>query len=213
MAERRVYLKDIALDEAWRRFDEALAAAGLGATLPEATELIPVADALGRVTAAPIWAHLSSPHYHASAMDGYAVRSVDTEGATEATPIRLNLVEPGIREPTVPGPSQPVNTGNPLPPWANAVIMIEHVQHSGEKIEIMAPVAPYQHVRPLGEDMVATELVLPANHKLRPQDLGAIVGSGHTTVSVRRKPRVAILPTGTELVPPGSEPQPGQNCS
>jgi putative molybdopterin biosynthesis protein len=200
MAKRKVYLEDIALDEAWRRFDEALAVAGLSTSLPEATEQVPVADALGRVTAAPIWAHLSSPHYHASAMDGYAVRSVDTAGATEATPIRFNLVEPGIREPTVPRPSQPVNTGNPLPPWANAVIMIENVQHFGDEIEIMAPVAPYQHVRPLGEDMVATELVLPANHRLRPVDLGAIAGCGHSEIPVRRKPRVAVIPTGSELV-------------
>jgi putative molybdopterin biosynthesis protein len=200
MAKRKVYLEDIALDEAWHRFDDALNKAGLGATLPDAEERVSVINALGRVTAAPIWARLSSPHYHASAMDGYAVRTADTAGATEATPIRLCLVEPGISEPAVPHPAQPVNTGHPLPIWANAVIMIENVQHSPGEIEIMASVAPYQHVRPMGEDMVATELVLPANHRLRPVDLGAVAGCGCSEVMVRRRPKVAIIPTGSELV-------------
>ena len=82
--------------------------------------------------------------------------------------------------------------------------MIENTQPIGDdQIEIRAPVAPWQHVRMMGEDMVATELILPANHKLRPPDLGAIAGCGHTDVLVRRRPRVAILPTGSELVPPG----------
>lgn len=198
MPKRQVYLEDIALDEAWRRFDQALATAGLDGPLPG--ESVPVDKALDRVTAAPIWARLSSPHYHASAMDGYAVRAADTEGATETTPIRLTLVEAGETKPTVACPAQAVNTGHPLPPWANAVVMIENVQHFDGEIEIMASVAPYQHVRPLGEDMVATELVLPANHTLRPVDLGAIAGCGHAEILVRRRPRVAIIPTGSELV-------------
>jgi putative molybdopterin biosynthesis protein len=156
--------------------------------------------ALGRVTARPVWAALSSPGYHASAMDGYAVRSTDTLGATETAPVRLKLGEQ----------AQYVDTGDPLPAWADAVIMIEQTQFIGEAtpdgstggdaIEIQASVAPWTSVRPMGEDMVATELVLPANHVLKPVDLGAITGCGHTTVNVRRKPRVAIIPTGTELV-------------
>ena len=200
MAKRKVYLEDIALDEAWRRFDKALAAAGLNGPLPVTAERIAVADAIGRVTAAPIWARLSSPHYHASAMDGYAVRAGDTAGATEATPVRLILVRPDGIEPSIPDPAQIVNTGHPLPVWANAVIMIENVQHFDGEIEIVAPVAPYQHVRPLGEDMVATELVIAANHRLRPVDLGAIAGCGHFEIPVRRRPRVAIIPTGSELI-------------
>jgi putative molybdopterin biosynthesis protein len=198
MSKRKVYLEDIALDEAWRRFNEALAAAGLDQPFPG--EAVPLIEALGRVTAEPIWARLSSPHYHASAMDGYAVRAADTQGATETAPVRLALVGPGSTEPNVAHPAQPVNTGHPLPAWANAVIMVENVQHFENEIEIRASAAPYQHVRPLGEDMVATELVLPANHKLRPVDLGAIAGCGHAMVAVRRKPRVAIIPTGSELV-------------
>ena len=89
--------------------------------------------------------------------------------------------------------------------------MIEHTQElDGERIAIRSAVAPWQHVRPLGEDMVASELVLPPNHVLRPVDLGALAGCGHDSVLVRRRPRVHVLPTGSELVPPGVEPAPGQ---
>ncbi len=196
--ERNIYLEDIPLDEAQARLRAALEAVGKWAPLPG--ERVALDDALGRVTAEPVWARISSPHYHAAAMDGYAVRAADTRGATETRPVRLR----------VPEQAAPVNTGAPLPAACNAVIMIEHTQPVGdEEIEIRAPVVPWQHVRMMGEDMVATELVLPANHVLRPHDLGAIAGCGHTNVLVRRRARVAILPTGTELVAPTASPQPG----
>jgi putative molybdopterin biosynthesis protein len=186
---RKVYLEDIPLDEAWRRFSEALKS--IGRWQPIEGEDVPVPEALGRVTARPIWAQVSSPAYHASAMDGYAVRAADTIMANDTHPLQLEL---GAQ-------AQVVDTGDPLPGWADAVIMIEHVQPIGDThIEIRAPIAPWTAVRPLGEDMVATELVLPANHVLRPVDLGALAGSGHATVHVRRKPRVAVIPTGTELI-------------
>lgn len=202
--ERKIYLEDIPVDQAKETFAAALKAAGCWGPLP--AETIPVAQAAGRVTAEAVWARLSAPHYHASAMDGYALRAQDTAGAIETNPIRLTLVDPGEPEPRAERPAQPVNTGQPLPPWANAVVMIEHTQpitgdHGQETaIEIRAALAPWNHVRPMGEDMVATELVLPANHRLRPVDLGALAGSGHATVSVYRRPRVAIIPTGSELV-------------
>ena len=127
----------------------------------------------GRVTAEPIWAKISSPHYHAAAMDGYAVRAEETHGATETSPKLLAVGTQAIV----------VDTGDPLPAGNNAVIMIEHTHlvedEAGDAIEIMAATAPWRHVRAMGEDMVATELVLPANHRLRPQDLGAIAGCGH----------------------------------
>ncbi len=201
--ERNIYLHDIPMDEAWARLIGALQEAGLWQPLPG--EEIPITEALGRVTAEPVWAKISSPHYHASAMDGYAVRSKDTVGATETAPVLLQIGTPE----TVERPAQPVNTGHPLPPWADAVIMIEHVQPTADGLLIRAAAAPWQHVRPMGEDMVATELVLPANHILRPVDLGAIAGCGHTTVRVRRRPLVAIQATGSELVMPGEELQPG----
>ncbi len=196
--QRNVYLRDVPLDEARRAFEAALDEAGWSPPLPG--ETVPVGEALHRVTAAPVWARESSPHYYASAMDGIAVCAADTIGASESSPLRLKV-----------GPQVTwVDTGDPLPADRDAVIMIEQVQRMGDdEVEIMQPVAPWQHVRPLGEDIVATELVLTEGRRLGPVDLGAIAASGNTTVSVRRKPRVAILPTGTELVDPGSELKPG----
>lgn len=195
------YLHDIALAEAINAWHAALHEAGL--LQPLSSETIPLADALGRVTAQPVLAKTSAPHYHASAMDGYAVRAEDTRGASEGSPVQLRLGTQAIY----------VDTGDPLPPNTNAVIMIEAVQPLGEPenatIEIIEATPPWRHVRAMGEDMVETELVLPINHRLRPQDLGAAAGSGHTTVEVYRRPRVAIIPTGTELVPPGNPVKPG----
>ena len=228
--ERQIYLEDIPLDDAWAAFRAALDAAGLWQPLD--AEAVPLSEANGRVTAAAVWARLSSPHYHAAAMDGYAVRAEETVGATDGIPLAFALIEeqgsggageqgkedaPLLpRSPAPPLSATPVNTGHPLPAWANAVIMIEHVQpvtlpDGRAGITIRAAVPPWQHVRAMGEDMVATELVLPANHRLRPVDLGALAGSGHATVSVYRHPRVAIIPTGSELVAvEDGAPEPGR---
>lgn len=186
---RNYYLSDIPLDEAWRKFREALESAGaLGLT---ESETVPLQDARGRVTAEPVWAKISSPHYDAAAMDGVAVLAADTVGATETSPLRLSVGEQAAW----------VDTGDPMPDGFNAVIMVEVVHEvDSSTIEIRAPAAPYQHVRPLGEDIVATELVLPENHVLRPVDLGACAAAGLAELAVRRPPTVAIIPTGTELV-------------
>jgi putative molybdopterin biosynthesis protein len=206
-----VYLHDIPLPEAQARLKQALQDAGLWRVLGE--EIIPLDEqALGRVTAESIWARMSSPHYHASAMDGFAVKAEETNGAQPSAPIRLSA---GGQDASL--QAQYVDTGDPLPDWANAVIPIENVESLDEhgditteirkpvSIRIRASVAPWSHVRPLGEDIVATQLVLPAGHLLKPADLGAIAASGHQEIKVARKPRVAILPTGTELVPIGSK--------
>ncbi|MEM7127041.1 MAG: molybdopterin biosynthesis protein [Chloroflexota bacterium] len=203
--QRNYYLHDVPLDEALDAWYAALKVSDL--LSPRGVETISVVDALGRVTAEPVWAKISSPHYHAAAMDGYAVRAEATHGATETSPKQLTIGSDAL----------PVDTGDPLPEGMNAVIMIENTQRvaisdgeeEGEAIEILAASAPWQYVRPMGEDMVATELVLPANHKLRPADLGAIAGSGHAEVTVYRRPRVAIQPTGTELVQAGAPLKPG----
>ncbi|HET6823799.1 MAG TPA: molybdopterin biosynthesis protein, partial [Anaerolineales bacterium] len=201
-----VYLHDIPLSEAQTRLKKALQLANLWGVL--GVEVIPLDEnALGRVTAEPVWAKLSSPHYHASAMDGFAVRAASTNLALPSRPVKLKI-----------GPeAEYVDTGDPLPDWANAVIPIENVESLDEVgnitkdirtpafIRLRASVPPWSHVRPLGEDIVATQLVLPAGHVLRPVDLGAIAASGHQQIKVARKPRVAILPTGTELVPIGSD--------
>ncbi len=199
MAERNIYLEDIPLDEAQAKLMLTLEQVGKAA--PLAGEDISLSQALGRITATAVWAKLSSPHYHSAAMDGYAVHAEDTLHATETRPIILRVGQQAFA----------INTGDPLPPDTNAVIKIEDVQAlAPDKIEIRASVVPRQHVRLMGEDMVVSELVLPANHKIRPVDLGAIAGCGYSTVSVRRQPRVQIIPTGSELVPVTQTPQPGQ---
>jgi putative molybdopterin biosynthesis protein len=133
-------------------------------------------------------------------MDGYAVRFADTFGASELSPKRLALGEQSV----------PVDTGDPLPNRFNAVIMVEEVtligpQGGEQHIEIIQPAIPWQHVRVIGEDIVATELILPENHRIRPIDIGAVISGGHIQIDVRQRPRVAIIPTGTEIVEPGSE--------
>ncbi|MBI5082255.1 MAG: molybdopterin biosynthesis protein [Chloroflexi bacterium] len=202
---KKIYLDDIPLSEAWARFSAAMQAADKWQ--PIEGEDVSLDQALGRVTAQPIFAKISAPHYHASAMDGYAVRAEDTAQASDNNPVTLTQIKY-------------VDTGDPLPGWANA-IPIENVQvhenrvdalrgdsisdlQSPISIEIRSALTPWSHVRAMGEDMVATELVLPSNHILRPVDLGAIAGCGHNRVRVRRQPRVAVIPTGTELVPAGS---------
>jgi putative molybdopterin biosynthesis protein len=205
-----VYLHDIPLPEALGRFEEALKSIGRWGSLE--TETIPLDEhALGRVVGAPVWARISSPHYHAAAMDGFAVRARDTDGALQTAPVRLECSAQALY----------MDTGDPLPDWANAVIPIENVEPIDESggmaddlrgpayIRIRAAVAPWRHVRTLGEDIVATQLVLPIGHRLRPIDLGAVAACGHKQVEVTRLPKVAILPTGTELVPVGSEVKPG----
>jgi putative molybdopterin biosynthesis protein len=209
MNERKIYLDDIPLSEAWQRVIAALEAAGRWGPLE--AERVPLDRALGRVTAEPVWARLSAPHYHASAMDGYAVRAADTASASDNAPVRLRLGPDG--------PAKYLDTGDPLPAWADAVVPIEEVQRiddgrpaPGDRssfIELRAAIPPRHHVRLLGEDMVATELVIAANHTLRPVDLGAMAGCGHASASVYRRPRVAVIPTGSELVPVGAPVRPG----
>ena len=196
---RDYYLSDIPLDEAIRKFDRALAEAG--ALQHTASERVPLDRANGRVTAEPVWAERSSPHYDAAAMDGVAVRAADTVGASETSPLKLSVGDQAVW----------VDTGDPMPRDADAVIMVEDVQETdSETIEIYAPVSPYQHVRALGEDIAAAELVLPQSHRLRPHDLAACAAAGLSEVSVRVPPKVAIIPTGNELTPIGQSPKPGE---
>jgi putative molybdopterin biosynthesis protein len=200
MARKR-YLKKTPLHEA----RETLLALADSTSL--AVEEIPVKDALDRVTAEPVFAKISSPHYHASAMDGICVRAEDTFGATEFVGKQLTLAKSASPETAC---FAYVDTGNALPPWANAVIMIEKVhQIDDSTVEIFEAVAPWNHVRLVGEDVVATELLLPRSHRLRPYDLGALLAAGHTTVRIKARPKVAIIPTGNELIQPGDAVKPG----
>ena len=193
----RYFLHDVPYDEALAAWREQLAAAGA----PERTPIVEsaLASALGSVLARPVWARRSSPPFDAAAMDGIAVMSGSTVGATDTAPLELDA-----------GAFAVVDTGDPLPGEFDAVVMREDVVLGGAGATIRAPVAPYQHVRSIGEDVAATELLLPVGVRLRPPDLAAVAAAGLTTVSVRRRPVVAVLPTGDELVPVGADPGPGE---
>ena len=199
---RRYFLQDIPLEEALTRWFGALENAG--ALNPTDAEPVALDDPhiVGRITAGPVWAVASSPHYDAAAMDGIAVLASDTIGATETAPVSLRVGTQAIW----------VDTGDPLPPASDAVVMIENVQRDAldtATVRILEPVAPWQHVRTLGEDIVATELALPENHPVSPVDLGACAAAGLISIPVRRKPTVAIIPTGNELVSIQAHRQPG----
>ena len=145
------------------------------------------------MTAEPVWARRSSPDYDTAAMDGIAVRAAATVGASPTTPLQLDA-----------GDFATVDTGDPLPEGFDAVIMREDVHLNGAKAELQAAAAPYQHVRSIGEDVSATELLLPEGHRLRPVDVAAAGAAGLTELVVRRRPRVAIVPTGDEIRPLGA---------
>jgi putative molybdopterin biosynthesis protein len=183
---RNVYLKMKSLEEARQIVGERLA---ILRRLP--SETVPVPEATGRVLAAPVFAAISAPSYHAAAMDGVAVKAETTYGASEGHPRDLDCGRDAFF----------VNTGNALPAGTNAVIMIENVQVKDEKtVVIEAPAFPWQNVRKTGEDIVATELLFPRYHRVTPYCLGALLTGGVFSVPVLRKPRVRIIPTGSELV-------------
>lgn len=186
---RRIYQTNSALYDAQKIWSDFIATIS-----PVDSETVPVSSSLGRTTAGPVHAKISSPFYHSSAMDGYAVRFHETFGASETNLAQLKLYEQAI----------PVNTGDPVPGGFNAVIMVEDVHLTGDHIEIHGPAAPYQHIRPVGENIVQTELILPENHKIRPVDIGAMISGGNAEVNVRKRPLVSIIPTGSEVVEPGS---------
>ncbi|NMH99342.1 molybdopterin biosynthesis protein [Pseudonocardia acidicola] len=181
--------------DAWR---QARAATGCPARV-EAMR-VPAAAAVGRVTAEPVWARRSSPAFDSAGMDGIAVRAADTVGAAETTPVLLAA-----------GEFEVVDTGDPLPAGYDAVVMREQVHRTADgAAELRAAVPPYQHVRSIGEDISATELLLPEGHRLRPVDVAACAAAGATELTVRRPPRVVIVPTGDEIRPIGTEPAAGE---
>jgi putative molybdopterin biosynthesis protein len=196
---RAIFLEDVPLEIARARFEEAVANAG---PLAHRTEQVALENALDRVTAVPAYARLSSPHYHACAMDGIAVRSRETANARETAPLELTLGAQALV----------VDTGDPLPDGFDAVVPVELVDARGDGIvAIRAAVSPGAHVRPLGEDLVATEAVVGARRTLQPADLGALAAAGLTHVEVAARPRVTLVTTGSELVDPSVvAPRPGE---
>ncbi len=198
MSKRNVYLSNKPLSEAKELWQAALQQHGFYSRDP--LETVEVDDSRGRITAEPVFALRSSPSYNAAAMDGIAVHFKDLVGATEARPIHLGNDK-----------YIPVNTGNAIPEGFNAVVMIEDVHYLSEtEVELTMPATPWQHVRTIGEDIVATELILPEGHTIRAIDQGAMLATGVTEVRVRRLPRVHVIPTGSELIQPHQQPKPGQ---
>ena len=198
MNTRNIYLDNKPLAEAKATWHQALTEAGFFSRRPE--EQIAVDDCLGRTLARPVFALRSSPSYNAAAMDGIAVHFLDLANASEGNPVRLGRDR-----------FTPVNTGNAIPDGCNAVVMIEDVHYvSDDEVELILPATPWQHVRTIGEDIVATELILPEGHQVRPIDQGAMLATGVTKVWVQCPPRAIAIPTGSELIQPGQVGQPGQ---
>lgn len=189
--ERNIYLEntdlELALEGYLGKFTEELENRTL--------ETISVIESLGRVTVRPYFAKYSSPNFNASAMDGIAVKSEVTYEAREGKPLTL-----------VKGKDyKVVDTGDPIEGEYNAVIMIEDLNELSEnEVQIMIPASPWQHVRPVGEDIVAGEMIVSANHKIRPVDLASLLNGGVLKVEVYARTSVGIIPTGTEIVEPGS---------
>ncbi|MFN2534369.1 MAG: molybdopterin biosynthesis protein [Pseudonocardiaceae bacterium] len=178
--------------DVWR-----LACAAAGCPERVGTERLGLAEAIGRVTAEPLWARRSSPAFDSAGMDGIAVRAADTAGASATVPLTLTDFDL-------------IDTGDPLPEGRDAVVMREHVRPVANGAELVSAVSPYQHVRSIGEDVAAGELLLAPGHRLRAVDVAAAAAAGVTEILVRRRPVVAVLPTGDEIRPLGGEPQIGE---
>lgn len=189
------YLTNVPLEQAKKDYLALLVEQGYAPR----TQVIPVQQACGRVTAQPVYAHICAPHYAASAMDGVAVIARDTFGATETTPITLRPEQFTV-----------LDTGDPIPEDKDAVIMVEDiVKNPDGSITIHAAAAPWQHIRQIGEDVCAGEMILPAHMEVSPSAIGAMIAGGVLEIPVICKPLVGIIPTGDEIIPPCADPRPG----
>jgi putative molybdopterin biosynthesis protein len=176
--------------------DDVLALLARGFSCTPSIETVPLETASGRITACPIFGSYSVPEIHLAAMDGIAVVSEETKGASEQHPVTLRQVSR-------------VNTGNVVPPGYDAVIMIEDVWETDGKFTIRKAAGPWQHIRPAGEDLAESEMVMPSRHQVRPHEIGALATYGITGLDVITV-RIGLIPTGSELVPAGTRPAPGQ---
>jgi len=195
MGERNLYLSNVPVEEALSIYTNVLKD-----IIKISYETIPVIGSVNRITRSAVYAKYSSPLFNASAMDGIAVISSRTDGASEARPVDLIYgVDYKI-----------VDTGDPIHPPFDAVIMAEDlIDLGGGKLRIIASAAPWEHIRPIGEDIVAGEMVLPSNHLIRPIDVGVLLSAGILEIEVIKKPCVAIYPTGTEIIEPTETPKEG----
>ena len=186
MLKRHVYLAMKTLEEA-----KAVFFSRFKADQRTPAEEISTEESRGRVTAEPIFAKMSAPFYHSAAMDGIAVRAEATYGTTERHPRTLRIGREALW----------INTGQAIPDDFDAVIMVEKVHELNEEdVEIHSPAYPWQHIRKVGEDIVATQLLLPQDHQIRAYDVGALISAGIFSLRAWQKPKVVIIPTGSELV-------------
>ena len=187
--KRNLYLQTIPVEEAKEKYLSAVSS-----IVDVKYETIDVTQSLDRVTAKAVYAKYSSPLFNASAMDGIAVKAADTSAATETNPVILREDQYVI-----------VDTGDPIHPPCDAVIMAEDIVETEEGVKIIASANSWQHIRPIGEDIVAGEMILPSSHKIRPIDIGVLLSAGILKIDVVKKPEVAIFPTGTEIIEPDAE--------
>jgi len=183
---------------------------------PVGTEEIPTVRARARVLADELRSAVDLPHFHRAAMDGYAVIAKDTFGASQSLPAYLKLagvVEMGkeAAQPLTPGTAMRISTGGMMPPHADSVVMVEYTDETDAGlVEIHRGVSPWQNVIQIGDDIKKGELVFPRGRRLRAHDLGALTGVGIASIPVFKKPRIALISTGDEIVDVESEPRPGQ---
>lgn len=183
---------------------------------PVGTEEIPSVRARARVLADELRSAVDLPHFHRAAMDGYAVIAKDTFGASQSLPAYLKLagvVEMGkeAAQPLTPGTAMRISTGGMMPPHADSVVMVEYTDETDAGlVEIHRGVSPWQNVIQIGDDIKKGELVFPGGRRLRAHDLGALTGVGIASIRVFKKPRIALISTGDEIVDVESEPRPGQ---
>lgn len=179
-------------------------------------ETVETADALGRVLVEPIQAPHPLPAFARSTVDGYAVRASDTHGASPSLPAYLKIIGeiPMGAAPSIEvggGQAALIHTGGAIPQGADAVVMIEDTQQIRQlEIEVLRPAAVGTNVLEPGEDVKRGEVVLEDGRPLRPQEIGGLMALGITRVEVAKRPKVGILSTGDEVVPPASDPRPGQ---
>lgn len=189
------YLTNIPLSTAREEYIALLVKNGMAPS----SETVPVHEAASRVTAGAVYARISSPHYNASAMDGIALDAGITFGATETTPVFLT----NDRFVTV-------DTGDPLPPGCDAVVMIEDVIAEDNGIRLYQAATPWQHIRQIGEDICAGEMLLPSYTEISPSAIGALLAGGVLEVPVIKRPVIGIIPTGDEIVAPTGNPKEGE---
>lgn len=178
----------------------------LKAMMPLALESVKLDDALGRTLACDIQSPLDLPPFDNSGMDGYAVTAADTQGASESSPVTLTVLRTiaagdWCETPLQPGQAMRIMTGAPVPPGADAVVMVEKTRPAGDSVQIRAQAEPRQNIRPKGEDVPTGKLVMTQGARLRAAEVGLLASMGIASVEVHRQPRVAVISTGDELVP------------